>query len=109
MWGGYYEAGGLIWRSRWVTVENAVIGAREALALPAQAGRAVVLRRVIAVRDRARVEVVLNPRGAFGSEPVRGLRRDDAGCWHGRIGEAYLSWVGGANAEPESDGSRGKA
>ncbi|HEX6761289.1 MAG TPA: glycoside hydrolase family 15 protein [Gaiellaceae bacterium] len=109
VWGGYYEPGGLIWRSRWVTVANAVIECREALALPADRSCAVVLRRVIARRDQARVEVVLNPRGAFGADPLRGLRRDDAGRWHGRVGDAYLCWAGGGDAKPESDGSRGKA
>ena len=33
VWGGYYEAGSLIWRSRWVT-GDAIIECREALAFP---------------------------------------------------------------------------
>ena len=36
VWGGYYEPGTLIWRSRWVTVEDAIVECREALALPAR-------------------------------------------------------------------------
>ena len=39
VWGGYYEPGGLIWRSRWITPE-AIIECREALALPEQSGNA---------------------------------------------------------------------
>jgi GH15 family glucan-1,4-alpha-glucosidase len=109
VWGGYYEGGGLIWRSRWLTEDNAVIECREALVLPAEDERAVVLRRVIARTDRARVEVVLNPRGAFGTDPLRSLRRDDEGYWHGRIGEDYLCWAGAPEAKAEGDGSRGKA
>ena len=56
VWGGYYEEASLIWRSRWVTEENAIIECREALALPSP-GRAVVLRRVIARQGTARVAV----------------------------------------------------
>ena len=63
VWGGYYEAGSLIWRSRWVTVDNAIIECREALALPARADRAVILRRVLAHRDTCRVDVSIAPRG----------------------------------------------
>ena len=34
VWGGYYEEGSLIWRSRWITPEG-IIECREALAFPA--------------------------------------------------------------------------
>ena len=67
VWGGYYEPGSLIWRSRWVT-SDATIECREALALPSHPDRAVILRRVIALTGTARVDVVLNPRGDFGHE-----------------------------------------
>ena len=43
VWGGYYEPGSLIWRSRWIT-ESGVTECREALAFPGEPGRAVVLR-----------------------------------------------------------------
>src|SRR5690348_11919960 len=33
VWGGSYEPGTLIWRSRWTTTEQSVIECREALAL----------------------------------------------------------------------------
>ena len=108
VWGGYYEHGSLIWRSRWVTVENALIECRAALALPAQRDRAVVLRRVLAVRDTARVHVSLNLRAAFGDEPIHGLHRDDAGIWRGRVGQAFAAWSGAERARPEPDGHRGK-
>src|ERR671933_71891 len=64
VWGGYYEPGGLIWRSRWVT-DDAIVECREALALPARADRAVVLRRVIAQRGAADIEVALDVRAGF--------------------------------------------
>jgi GH15 family glucan-1,4-alpha-glucosidase len=108
VWGGYYEPGGLIWRSRWVTVENAIVECREALALPARTDRAVILRRVIARQGVARVDVVLNPRGRFGDEPLRHLARSESGRWSGHIGQTRLCWAGGSDAQPRSDGRGGK-
>jgi hypothetical protein len=59
VWGGQYEPGTLIWRGRWTTDDDAVIECRDALALPAKPDRAVILRRVIAVRGCARVRVAV--------------------------------------------------
>jgi alpha,alpha-trehalase len=109
VWGGYYEPGSLIWRSRWVTVDNAIIECREALALPTRGDRAVVLRRVIARQATARVQVVLNPRGAFGDVPLRRLAQDESGAWSGEAGAIHVSWSGGERAVPGNDGHRGKA
>ena len=108
VWGGYYEEGSLIWRSRWVTAGNAIVECREALALPTRPDRAVVLRRVIARQETARVEVLLNPRGAFGQEPLHNLHQDESGHWHGQVGEIHLSWSGGEHVVPANDGHRGK-
>jgi alpha,alpha-trehalase len=58
VWGGYYEPGSLIWRSRWVGAE--VIECREALAMPADEHRVVVLRRIEAVEGPARVDITLD-------------------------------------------------
>ena len=69
MWGGYYEPGSLIWRSRWVT-DDAMIECREALALPSDPGRAVILRRV----HRPRGHGARRRR----AEPARRLRREPA-------------------------------
>ena len=107
VWGGYYEPGGLIWRSRWVTVDNAIVECREALALPARTDRAVILRRVIARQGTARMEVVLNPRGRFGDEPLHHLARSETGRWSGHIGQTHLRWTGGGDAQPRSDGQGG--
>jgi len=74
VWGGAYEPGGLVWRSRWVT-GNAIVECREALALPARPDRAVVLRRVIAVAGTAQVEVALDLRARFGTVAPAGIRR----------------------------------
>jgi len=108
VWGGYYEPGSLIWRSRWVTT-NAIIECREALALPASANRAVILRRVLARRGTARVDVLLNPRSAFGEQPLRNLAQCDDGAWTGIVGDVHLCWTGGRDASPHADGNRGKA
>ena len=48
VWGGYYEEGSMIWRSRWVT-DAGMVESREALAFPADPDRAVLLRRVHAL------------------------------------------------------------
>ncbi|MCA1694473.1 MAG: glycoside hydrolase family 15 protein, partial [Actinobacteria bacterium] len=105
VWGGYYEQGSLIWRSRWVT-NSGIIECREALGFPGDPHRAVILRRVIAVRGSDHVEVVLEPAAGFGREHLRELHRDDAGCWHGRVGELRLRWSGAAPAQVRDAGRR---
>ncbi len=65
VWGGYYEDGSLIWRSRWIT-ESGITECREALGFPGDLHRAVLLRRIIAVRGSAHVDVVLKPPAGFG-------------------------------------------
>ena len=49
VWGGHYEDGSLIWRSRWIT-DSGIVECREALAFPGDPHRTVLLRRIIAVR-----------------------------------------------------------
>jgi alpha,alpha-trehalase len=103
VWGGYYEPSSLIWRSRWVTVDHEIVECREALALPAQPNRAIILRRVMAQRGTAHVNVALNPRGRFGAEPVRNLTRSADGTWRGRLGEIHIAWSGADAAHATSD------
>ena len=57
VWGGYYESGSLIWRNRWVG--DTRIECREALAMPADPHRAVLLRRIEAIDGTATVTVTL--------------------------------------------------
>src|SRR5579875_1534105 len=102
VWGGYYEPGGLIWRSRWIT-GDAVIECREALAFPGDPRRVVLLRRVSAVRGDARVRVLLGPRAGFGRHGSHGLGRD-GGIWSGRSGPLRWRWQGGGQAQPRPDG-----
>ena len=103
VWGGYYEPGTLVWRSRWVTCDG-VIECREALALPADAARAVILRRVEACKGDADIDVVLDLRPGFGRDAVRELRRDEEGAWRGRAGDHHLRWSGAGDAEVRGEG-----
>ncbi len=51
VWGGHYEAGSLIWRSRWVTGDG-IVESREALVFPGEADRLVLLRQIHALKGR---------------------------------------------------------
>jgi alpha,alpha-trehalase len=108
VWGGSYEPGSLIWHSRWVTAD-ATIECREALALPSHPDRAVILRRVSARQGTARVDVVLNPRAAFGQSGLKRLHQGNDGRWTGELGDVRMCWTGGRDATPRADGHRGKA
>ena len=101
VWGGYYEGGSLIWRSRWVGASRTEC--REALAMPADPHRAVILRRVEAVDGPARVDVVLDVRAGFGRSRMTDLSRT-GGRWTGRSGAIRFRWSGAARARPGADG-----
>ncbi len=98
VWGGYYEAGSLIWRSRWIT-DGGVIECREALAFPGDSDRVVLLRRIIAVRGDAQVRVVVEPRAGFGRHGPGSLHQD-AGVWSGRSGTLQWRLTGAETARP---------
>ncbi len=102
VWGGYYEPGSLIWRSRWVT-DGGIIECREALAFPGESGRAVVLRRIVAIEGAARVEVVLEARAGFGRHAMGSLSTQD-GVWSGRSGPVHFRWSGAGKARVASAG-----
>jgi GH15 family glucan-1,4-alpha-glucosidase len=105
VWGGSYEPGTLIWRSRWVTHEG-VIECREALAYPGRADYVLLLRRVIAVDCDARVDVLLRPRADYDHAPVRRWHAQD-GIWTGTAGGLRLRWAGAASARPVGGGALG--
>jgi len=102
VWGGYYERGSLIWRSRWVT-DEAIVECREALALPPRPDRAVVLRRIGVVAGRAALSVRLSPRAGFGAAGLDPPRLDGE-LWRLRTGEVAGLWAGAAAARPGRDG-----
>jgi hypothetical protein len=97
VWGGYYEPGSLIWRSRWVG--HSRIECREALAMPADPRRAVLLRRVEAVDGPAKVTVVLDLRGGYGRGRMTDVSRH-GDAWTGRSGKLRFRWSGAGKARP---------
>jgi GH15 family glucan-1,4-alpha-glucosidase len=101
VWGGYYESGTLIWRSRWVGGSRTEC--REALAMPADPHRAVILRRIEALDGPARVDVVLDVRAGFGRNRMTDLSRT-GGVWTGRSGAIRFRWSGAARARHSADG-----
>jgi GH15 family glucan-1,4-alpha-glucosidase len=101
VWGGYYEDGTLIWHSRWVGDHR--IECREALAMPADPRRAVLLRRVEAVDGPAKVTVILDVRAGYGRDRMTDLSRE-GDCWTGHSGAVRLRWSGAARARRTADG-----
>lgn len=97
VWGGVYEPGSLIWRSRWVTASG-IIECREALAFPGEPGRAVLLRRIIAVDGDARVHLICDPRPGFGAHRPRFGTR-----WEADAGGLWFRWTGAGQATPGQD------
>ena len=104
VWGGYYEDGSLVWRSRWVT-ESGIVECREALAFPGDVHRAVLLRRIIAIQGCAEVDIILEPAAEFGRRHLNYLHRE-GGCWEGWVGGLRMRWTGGENADVHGDGPR---
>jgi hypothetical protein len=93
VFGGYYEEGTLIWRSRWVTTDG-VIECREALAFPGEPGRLVLLRQLHAVDTVAHVRVLLEPHADYGRASLTSAHRGDDGVWHLNSGRHRLRWQG---------------
>lgn len=108
VWGGHYEDGALIWRSRWVTTD-AVLECREALVCPGSPKGAVVLRRLMAIKGVARAHVVVNPRASFGREGMGSITRVAEQAWAARTGPTHLRWHGTDDAEVTADGHGGRA
>jgi GH15 family glucan-1,4-alpha-glucosidase len=107
VWGGHYEDGSLIWRSRWITEGGGIVECREALALPGRTAEAILLRRVIAVRGPARLAVSLAAGAGFDRHGMARLKRREDGVWTASIGEERLRWFGGKEAQPGEDGVNG--
>jgi hypothetical protein len=95
VWGGYYESGTLIWRNRWVG--DTRIECREALAMPADPHRAVLLRRIEAIDGTAKVTVTLDLRAGYGRATMADLKRH-GDTWTGRSGDTWFRWSGAGKA-----------
>jgi len=116
VWGGYYENGSLIWRSRWAG--DGRVECREALAMPADPHRAVLLRRIEAVDGAARVTVFLDLRAGYGRNQMTGLKRHSVAgdrdgergvskhgdVWTGRSGRTWFRLTGAGRARPAEGG-----
>jgi hypothetical protein len=103
VWAGWYERASLIWHSRWATHDGAV-ECHEALTYPGADGYAVLLRRVVAVDCRARVEVFLRPRADYDRQAIRNWRLDDH-VWTGSAGGLRFRWSGGDRAKAVGGGA----
>lgn len=101
VWGGYYEARSLVFRSRYV-LSSGVVECREALAWPGDRRRAVVLRRFFSIDTPVRVKVELNPRANFGRLPLSRLSCDK-GVWTGRTGKLNVRFVGAPDARHDDE------
>jgi hypothetical protein len=107
VWGGYYEQRSLIWRSRWVTADG-IVECREALALPADAHTAVLLRRIHVVDGQPRMRIALDVRADYGNYAMSDLSYgEDRGrlVWTGRSGPCRFRWTGADDAKLCDDGS----
>jgi alpha,alpha-trehalase len=107
VWSGYYEPGTLIWRNRWMTDADEIVECREALALPGERDRAVILRRVLPLKGQPTISVTLSPYAGFGAERMHDLRQEPDGAWTAQVGGIHLLWLGGADAKPESHDAGG--
>ena len=103
VWGGYYEEGSMIWRSRWILAAGGAVETRDCLGYPADPHRAVLLRRLLALDSHATVEVSLRPRAGYDRQPLTDLHRTGE-CWTGRCGELYLRWSGARSAAAREHG-----
>ncbi len=107
VWGGYYEDGTLIWRSRWVTTDG-VAECREALAFPGDLRRAVLLRRLEVHEGTMAFDVVVRPRADYDRSPMRTVHRRDDGAWTARVGDLRLRLSGAVDVHDEPDGHGGR-
>ncbi|MEU6355437.1 glycoside hydrolase family 15 protein [Streptomyces sp. NPDC047072] len=103
VFGGYYEEGTLVWRSRWVT-DDGVVECREALAFPGEPDRLVLLRQLRAVDGPARLSVVLDPHARYGAAPLDSVHRAEGGTWELRTGDHRLRWQGAPHAAVDDRG-----
>jgi alpha,alpha-trehalase len=103
VWGGYYEEGSMIWRSRWTT-DNGTIECREALAYPGDPHCAVLLRRISTPHGAGAVSVAVQACSGWGTGEMRDLhRRGDV--WTARTGKLHVRFSG-APATPARGAGR---
>ncbi|WP_369070070.1 glycoside hydrolase family 15 protein [Kineococcus terrestris] len=104
VWGGWYEPATLVFRHRWTSRGDGTVECRDAMAMPSDPSRAVVLRQVVAAEGDAEVRVVLDLRARFGTRSLRQLHRDDEGRWTARTGDLHVRLSGLPDAAVSEDG-----
>ncbi len=104
VWGGSYDEGTMIWRSRWVTTDG-IVECREALAYPADPHRLVLLRRIHAIDRPAALTVSLEPRANYDASAMSDLHRHGE-VWTARVGDLHLRVTGAGDARPHAHRSR---
>jgi hypothetical protein len=103
VWGGYYEEGSMIWRSRWTT-DSGLIECREALSYPGDPHRLVLLRRISTPREAGTVSVALQVHSRWGADAMRVLHRH-GDVWTGRSGALHLRLTGAPATPARGTGS----
>ncbi len=102
-WGGSYEDGTLIWRSRWA-IGSSIVECAAALALPADPHRVVLLQRIRGIRGPASLRVTVDIRGRFGSHTMQQIECLADGTWTARTGDLRVRWTGGQGAQLDPEG-----
>lgn len=97
VWGGSYEDGTLIWRSRWVT-EDGIFESRDALCYPGTSDRGRIMRRVKALDKPGTLLVALDLRSDYGRRSAGSWRLND-NFWELRSKDMIARWWGAADAE----------
>ncbi len=102
VWGGYYEPGSLVWVSRWTT-SDCHVQCHEALAVPSDPRRLVLLRHLQAGGQPSSMDVTLDICAEFGSKGSSG-RRDDSGAWVFKAGDLHCRLTGAGDGNLNSEG-----
>lgn len=105
VWGGYYEPGSLIWRSRWILESGSSLESREALAFPGKPEHAIILRRLMALEGSSRVRISLDFKPSYGRERLRDLKYEEGGVWTAHTEKLYMRWTGAAGASIREGGA----
>lgn len=105
VWSGSYEEGSLVWHSRWTTTTT-TLACHEALALPSDPHRVVLLRRIVGGDRDAAADVTLRLSGGFGRPPAGTWSRDEQGRWTLDLGPLSARWSGAWDARLEDGALR---
>lgn len=102
IWEGAYEPGSLIWHGTWVD-SDAEIDCINALAYPAKHDTVVILRKVRAVSNTARLSVSLRLASGFDQQALTDLQMKD-GVWQGNLNDLKMRWQGAPEAKVGHEG-----